>query len=125
MNAIDAYIKQFPKEVQTILQQVRGTIRSVSPHAEETMSYGIPTFKLNGKNLVHFAAFKKHIGFYPTPSGVVAFKDAFAKYSSSEGSVQFPLDKPVPYSLIKRVVTFRVKEILSQTKSSASKKTKK
>ena len=106
---IDDYIKTFPANVQKILKQVRQTIRKAAPDAEETINYQIPTFKLNG-NLVHFAAFKNHIGFYPAPSGLKAFKKEISKYKSSKGSVQFPIDEPIPLTLIGRIVKYRVKE---------------
>ena len=108
-NTIDEYIAGFPKDVQAILQKIRGIIRKVAPDAEEAIKYQIPTFVLNG-NLVHFAAFQKHIGFYPTPSGIEEFRDELSVYKSAKGSVQFPLDAPVPFSLITKIVKFRVKE---------------
>jgi len=107
---IDEYIKIYPSEVQIILEKVRLTIRKAAPEAVEAISYRMPTFKLNGKNLVHFAAFKNHIGFYPIPSGIEAFKEELSAYKQGKGSVQFPLDKPIPYELISRIVEFRVKE---------------
>ena len=110
---IDAYISGFPKETQKILNEIRATIRKAAPEAEETISYAIPTFKLNG-NLVHFAAFKNHIGFYPAPSGIEAFKKELSAYEGAKGSVQFPLDQPMPLSLISRIVKFRVKENLGR-----------
>jgi uncharacterized protein YdhG (YjbR/CyaY superfamily) len=110
---IDAYIAGFPPEVQAILQEVRRTIRMAAPQAKETINYQIPTFTLEG-NLVHFAGFKKHIGFYPTPSGIEKFKDELAGYESAKGSVQFPLDQPMPYDLISRIVAFRVEENLEK-----------
>lgn len=106
---IDQYIAAFPGEVQTLLRQMRDTIRKAAPEAEETISYAIPTFKLKG-NLVHFAAFKKHIGFYPGPSGIEAFKKEFSAYEGAKGSVQFPFDEPLPLTLVTKVVKFRVKE---------------
>lgn len=106
---VDEYIAGFPREVQEILQQIRTTIKQVAPDAEEAIKYGIPTFVLNG-NLVHFAAFKHHVGFYPTPSGIEAFKDELARYQSAKGSVQFPIDEPMPLRLIEEIVRFRVKE---------------
>ena len=106
---IDEYIAGFPPEIQEILQKIRMKIRRAAPGAEEAMSYRIPTFKLNG-NLVHFAAFKKHIGFYPTPSGIEEFKAELSGYVWAKGSVQFPLDKPIPFDLITRIVKFRVQE---------------
>jgi uncharacterized protein YdhG (YjbR/CyaY superfamily) len=108
-KTIDEYIKTFPEEVQSILEKMRQTIREAAPEAEETISYQIPTFKLNG-NLVHFAAYKNHIGFYPTPSGIEAFKKELSLYKGAKGSVQFPIDKPVPYDLVKKIVIFRVNE---------------
>ncbi len=112
---IDAYTAGFPKEVQAILEQVRATIKMAAPDAEEAISYGIPTFRLHKTNLVHFAAFKNHIGFYPTPTGSEAFKDDFAGYKTGKGSVQFPLDQPMPLDLIVKIVDFRIREILEKT----------
>jgi uncharacterized protein YdhG (YjbR/CyaY superfamily) len=106
---IDQYIAGFPMDIQKILQKIRATIRKAAPKAEETISYAIPTFRMN-KNLVHFAAFKYHIGFYPTPSGISKFKKELTAYKSAKGSVQFPLNKPIPLGLIARIVKFRVKE---------------
>jgi uncharacterized protein YdhG (YjbR/CyaY superfamily) len=106
---IDEYIAGFAPDVQAILAKMRATIRKAAPDAEEAMRYGIPTYRLNG-NLVHFAGFKKHIGFYPTPSGIEKFKRELALYESSKGAVQFPLDKRIPYGLVSRIVKFRVKE---------------
>ena len=108
-KTVDGYIKTFPKDVQGILRKMRLTIRRAAPEAVEAVSYQIPTFKLNG-NLVWFAAFKKHIGFYPTTSGIKAFKKELSAYKGAKGSVQFPLDKPIPYDLVKRIVIFRVDE---------------
>lgn len=106
---IDEYIAGFPASVQKILMEIRSTIRAAAPDATEAIKYQLPTFVLNG-NLVHFAAFDKHIGFYPTPSGIAAFEDELSEYHSAKGSVQFPLDRPVPYQLIRKIVEFRVKE---------------
>jgi len=108
-RTIDEYIGIYPKNVQEILQKLRQTIRKAVPKAEEAISYQIPTFKLNG-NLVHFAAFKNHVGFYPTPSAIKAFKKELSSYKGAKGSVQFPLDKPFPYDLVRKIVIFRVKE---------------
>ena len=108
-QTIDAYIAGFPEDVQAILQQVRRTIHDAAPEATEAISYQMPTFKLHG-NLVHFGAFKSHIGFYPVPSGMEAFKDELAGYKQGKGSVQFPLNKPMPLDLIRRMVEFRVQE---------------
>ncbi|MBK7218785.1 MAG: DUF1801 domain-containing protein [Candidatus Promineofilum sp.] len=108
-QTIDAYIAGYPEEVQAILQLIRRTIHETAPEATEAISYGMPTFKLHG-NLVHFGAFKSHIGFYPVPSGMEAFKDELAAYKQGKGSVQFPLNKPMPLDLIRRMVEFRVQE---------------
>ena len=115
---IDEYIAGFPRDVQKTLQQIRATIRRAAPGAEEAIKYQIPTFILNG-NLVHFAAFRSHVGFYPTPSGIGAFKDELFPYESAKGSVQFPLDQPMPLGLIEKIVKFRVKE--ARAKSTAQK----
>lgn len=114
MNAppktIDEYIAAFPERTQLLLQQVRQTIRSVAPEAEETIKYAIPTFTLQG-NLVQFAGYKNHIGFYPTPNGIEEFEDELAPYKRAKGSVQFPVDAPLPLSLIERITKFRVHEV--------------
>jgi uncharacterized protein YdhG (YjbR/CyaY superfamily) len=112
---IDEYVAAFPKEVQTILEKLRATIKKAAPEAKETINYAIPTFTLEG-NLVHFAAFKNHIGFYPAPSGIEAFKKELSVYEGAKGSVQFPMDKPLPLSLVTRIVKFRVKENLEKAK---------
>ena len=114
---IDEYIKEFPMEVQDRMQKIRKTIKEAAPDAQEKISYAMPTFVLKGNNLVHFAAYKKHIGFYPTPSGIEKFKDKISAYEWSKGAVQFPLDKQVPYDLIREIVAFRVKENLENSKS--------
>jgi len=108
---IDAYIAAFPNDVREKLEKVRAAIKRAAKRAEERISYQIPTFFLNG-NLVHFAAFKKHIGFYPGASAIKKFKQQLSDYHSAKGSVQFPLDKPLPLSLIRKIVTFRVTENL-------------
>ena len=108
-KSIDDYISGFPVEVQHLLQQVRVKIKELAPRAEEAISYGIPTFKLNG-NLVHFAAFKNHIGLYPTPSGLEEFEKELSPYKQGKGSVQFPLDKPLPLDLIGKIVAYRVRK---------------
>jgi uncharacterized protein YdhG (YjbR/CyaY superfamily) len=109
-KTIDEYISSFPKSTQTILRSIRKAIQEVAPEATEAISYGMPTFKLNG-NLIHFAAYKHHIGFYPTPSGVEAFKKDLEKYKTSKGAIQFPIDQPIPIDLFKRIVKYRVKEM--------------
>jgi uncharacterized protein YdhG (YjbR/CyaY superfamily) len=116
---IDEYIAGFPRDVQESLQQIRTTIRKAAPDAEEAIKYRMPTFVLNG-NLVHFAAFKNHIGFYPTPSGIEEFRDELSRYESAKGSVQFPIDEPMPLRLIEKIVKFRVRE--AQAKSTAKKR---
>ena len=118
---IDKFIAAYPEEVQAVLNKVRATIRAAAPGAEETINYGIPTFTLNG-NLVHFSAFKTHIGFYPTPSGVEKFKKELSKYEGAKGSVKFPLDQPIPYELIEKIVKFRVKENLAKAEAKKKKK---
>ena len=110
---IDEYIAGFPDDIQEILQEIRMTIRQAAPEAKEAIKYRMPTLVLNG-NLVHFAAFKNHIGFYPAPTGIEAFQDELSSYKGGRGSVQFPLDQPIPYDLIRRIVEFRVKESLER-----------
>lgn len=110
---IDEYIEGFPKDVQKILEKIRMTIRKAAPAAEETIKYQIPTFTMKG-NLVHFAAYKKHVGFYPAPKGIEKFKKEVSMYESGKGTLQFPLDKPIPYDLITRIVKFRVQEQLKK-----------
>lgn len=106
---IDEYISQFPRDTQIFLMQIRLTIKKIAPNAVEIIKYRMPTFYLNG-NLVHFAAFKNHIGFYPTPSAINAFQKELAVYKSSKGAVQFPINKPLPLQLISKMVKFRVNE---------------
>lgn len=107
---IDDYIAGFPEEVQKILKKVRTTIRQTAPEAEETISYQIPTFKLNGTYLIYFAGFKNHISLYPAPRGAEEFKKELSAYEGGKGTVQFPLDQPIPYDLIKRIVKFKIQE---------------
>ena len=120
-SSIDEYIARFPPDVQVVLKQVRTTIREAAPDAEEAIRYQIPTFVQN-ETLVHFAAFRNHIGFYPTPSGIAKFKDELSLYEGAKGSVRFPIDKPMPLRLIARIVAFRVME--AQVKATARKKRK-
>ncbi len=117
-SSIDEYILQFPENVQAILVKIRAVIKDAAPLAEEKISYQMPTFYMH-KNLVHFAAYKHHIGFYPTPAGIEAFKDEISGYKWAKGSVQFPIDKPIPYELIKRMVEFRVRQ---ETKEASAKR---
>jgi uncharacterized protein YdhG (YjbR/CyaY superfamily) len=107
---VDEYIKGFPKNVQKILEQVRATIKEKAPEAVESISYGMPGYKTHGKPLVYFAGYEKHVGFYATPSGHEEFAAELSKFKQGKGSVQFPLDKPIPFDLIKRIVEYRVKE---------------
>jgi uncharacterized protein YdhG (YjbR/CyaY superfamily) len=109
VTTIDEYIQGFPADVKAILSELRSTIRQAAPQAVEKISYRIPTFYLNG-NLVHFAAFERHIGFYPGPTGIAQFQEDLKKYKSAKGSVQFPLDQPLPLQLIAAIVKFRVSE---------------
>lgn len=125
-KTIDEYINTFPPDVQRILNELRQTIKAAAPQAEETINYQIPTFTLHG-NLVHFAALKNHIGFYPTPSGMEAFKKELSGYKGAKGSVQFPLDQPLPLPLIRKIVEYRVKENIErkQKKKASSKRNSK
>jgi uncharacterized protein YdhG (YjbR/CyaY superfamily) len=107
---IDAYISEFPPETQVVLEEIRALIRKTAPSASETISYAIPTFDLNGKHLVHFAGYTRHVGFYPTSSGIREFKKEISGYKTSTGAVQFPLGQPLPTDLIRRMVEFRVQE---------------
>jgi uncharacterized protein YdhG (YjbR/CyaY superfamily) len=114
-KTIDEYIATFPAEVQVILQKIRSIIHAAAPEAEEVISYSMPAFKQNGI-LVYFAAFKDHIGFFPTASGVAAFQKELAVYDTSKGTVRFPLDKPIPYALVTKIVKFRVQDNLNKGK---------
>jgi len=113
-RTIDEYITQFPKNIRHVLEELRRAIKESAPEAEETISYGMPTFKLNGKALVYFAAWKEHVGFYPIPSAIETFKKELAPFKKAKGSVQFQYDKPLPFDLVKKIVKFRVKENESQ-----------
>src|SRR5512145_2876576 len=112
-QSIDDYIATFPAEIQTILQTLRDTIKAAAPEASEKISYQMPTFAFNG-NLVHFAAFKNHIGFYPAPTGIEQFAEELARYEGSKGAIRFPIDQPLPLDLITRIVKFRVQENLKK-----------
>jgi uncharacterized protein YdhG (YjbR/CyaY superfamily) len=114
-KSIDEYIRSFPEHIQKKLLELREIIREQAPQAQEKISYQMPTFFLNG-NLVHFAAFSKHIGFYPTPSGISAFQSQLAQYKNAKGSVQFPIEDPLPIELIKEIVKFRVTENMKKKK---------
>ena len=119
-KSIDEYFVSFPTEIQKLLQQVRTALKKAAPDAEEAIKYAMPAFVYKG-NLVFFAAYKKHIGFYPTPSGIIAFKKDLAAYQTSKGVVQFPLDKPMPVGLITKIVKYRVKENSEKAKAQAKK----
>ena len=108
---VDEYISRFPKDVRERLEKIRETIKEAAPDSVETISYGIPTYR-QGTNLAHFAGYKKHIGFYPTPSGIDAFREELSIYEVSKGTVKFPHDKSIPYDLLKRIVEHRVNEII-------------
>ena len=112
---IDDYIESFPIDVQNILQKIRQTIQKAAPQATDAISYQIPTFKLNGKAFIHFAAYKKHIGMYPAPRGIEEFEQDLLEYGSGKGTLQFQLDKLIPYDLVIRIVKFRVKSDLEKT----------
>ena len=120
-SSIDEYIATFPEAVQKILEELRATIKNAAPEAEEKISYQMPTFFLQG-NLVHFAAYKNHIGFYPTPSGIQAFEHELSIYKGAKGSVQFPIDKSLPLELISRIVRFRVSENRKKAELKSSKR---
>jgi len=120
-TSIDEYIATFPAEIQKMLEELRATIQAAAPDAEEKISYQMPTFFLKG-NVVHFAAFKNHIGLYPAPRGIEAFKDELSKYKGAKGSVQFPIDKPLPLKLIGRIVKFRVAENLKKAAERSGKR---
>jgi len=113
MKDIDEYIASFPKDVQEILEKIRTTIRAAAPDAEEAIKYQIPTFVLKG-NLIHFAAFKNHIGLYPAPRAIEEFKEELSDYEGAKGTVRFPLDQPIPFDLISRIVKFRVQDNLER-----------
>jgi uncharacterized protein YdhG (YjbR/CyaY superfamily) len=122
-TTIDEYILQFPPEVQEILANLRNVIKESAPEAVEKISYQMPTFALHG-NLVHFAAYQKHIGFYPAASGIAAFTDKLLEYKTSKGAVQFPINKPLPYELIREIVRFRIDENIKRAEEKLKKKMK-
>lgn len=123
IQSIDEYIAQQAPEVQELLQSIRKVIKEAAPEAKEKISYAIPTFEQHG-NLVHFAAFKKHIGFYPTPGGITAFDAELKEYPQSKGGVQFPYQKPIPYDLIRRIVEYRVQSNIELAQAKMLKKKK-
>ena len=113
-ETIDEYIAAFPRNVQDILEELRRVIRESAPESEETISYGIPTFDFNGRHLVHFAAYRNHVGFYPTSSGIAHFKKELSRYELSRGTVRFPINEPIPFDLVKKIVKHRVEENLKK-----------
>jgi uncharacterized protein YdhG (YjbR/CyaY superfamily) len=115
-RSIDEYVDGFPADTQRVLAEMRALIRAAAPGATETISYAIPTFDLEGRHLVHFAGYARHVGFYPTASGIEAFSDELGRYRSAKGSVQFPLGQPLPADLIRRIVEFRVREVTGRTR---------
>jgi uncharacterized protein YdhG (YjbR/CyaY superfamily) len=118
---IDEYMADFPKDVQVILEKIRRTIKRAAPKAEETISYKMPSFNLYGQYLIYFAAYKKHIGLYPVPAGDAEFNEEVSKYQAGKGTLQFPLDKPMPYKLISKIVKARAKEIAAKLSATGKK----
>ena len=115
---IDEYLENQPKQIQEILMSIVDVLRKELPEAKETLSYGIPTFDYDGKHVVHVAGFKKHIGFFPTPDAITAFQGQLSMYKTSKGTIQFPLDKPIPYELIQKITRFRYDTIKHNIKKS-------
>ncbi len=115
-TTIDEYVAEFEPETREVLEQLRALIAGLAPEATETIAYAIPTFDLLGKHLVHFAGYAKHVGLYPTPSGMTAFQEELAPYRSGKGSVQFPLGEPLPIDLIRSIVEFRIEEVTRAAK---------
>ena len=115
MENVDAYISTFPEQIQVVLSQIRAIIKEKAPQAVESITYGMPAYKTNGKPLVYFAGYKKHIGFYATPTGHSEFKKELSKFKQGKGSVRFPIDKPIPFDLIGQIVEFRVYENMEKT----------
>jgi len=116
-KTVDEYLSAFPKNIREIIEELRDTIKQAAPQAEELISYNIPAFRLNGMNLVYYAAYKKHVSIYPAPRGNEAFKKILSVYKGGKGTVQFPLDKPIPFDLITKIVKFKVKENLEKAKA--------
>jgi uncharacterized protein YdhG (YjbR/CyaY superfamily) len=116
LKTIDEYIESFPQNVQSVLEKLRATVQEIAPEALESISYDMPTFKLNGKRLVYFSAWKNHIGFYSIPEGNDTFRKELSPYEGEKGSLRFPLEKPIPYDLVKKIVMFRMKEIQDEKK---------
>jgi uncharacterized protein YdhG (YjbR/CyaY superfamily) len=120
-KSVDGYIAGFPAEVQSLLEKIRETIRKALPQAQEKISYQIPTFTLKGKYVIYFAAFKNHVSLYPAPRGSAKFKKELSRYEGGKGTVRFPLDKPIPFGLITRIVKFRAQETLARAKAKVTK----
>jgi uncharacterized protein YdhG (YjbR/CyaY superfamily) len=120
-KTVDEYIKSYPKDIQWLLEQIRTIIKGIAPDTDESICYGMPAYKLNGKPLVYFAVFKNHIGFFATPTGHLESAKELSKYKHGKGSVQFPLNEPMPFDLISKIVKFRVKENLNQIKNKRKK----
>jgi uncharacterized protein YdhG (YjbR/CyaY superfamily) len=120
-KSVDGYIAGFPAEVQSLLEKIRETIRKALPQAQEKISYQIPTFTLKGKYVIYFAAFKNHVSLYPGPRGSAKFKKELSRYEGGKGTVRFPLDKPIPFGLITRIVKFRAQETLARAKAKVTK----
>lgn len=116
-STIDDYIAAFPEDVRALLEQIRAAIREAAPDAQETMSYRMPAFKLRGRDLAYFAAYKKHIGLYPAPTGHAEFQEAVEVYGAGKGTLRFPLDQPIPLELVRRIVRFRAKEIADRAEA--------
>jgi len=123
-ESVDGYIASFPPGVQSRLKKMRGAIRAAAPTARETISYGMPAFRLNGP-LVYFAAFRDHISFFPTSSGIIMFQEELSTYETSKATVRFPMDEPIPFDLVKRIVEYRVKENLGRGKGTACRRPQK
>jgi uncharacterized protein YdhG (YjbR/CyaY superfamily) len=119
-KTIDEYIAGFPQHIREILEQIRSTIRAAAPDAQETISYQMPTFTLNSRYLIYFAAYKKHIGLYPAPIGDPAFDADLSLYQAGKGTLRFPLDKPIPFDLIGKIVKFRIQEISTKAEAQRS-----
>ena len=116
-TTVDEYISSFPKDVQKILENIRSTIKTIAPDAQEKISYQIAAFELNGRNLIHFAGWKKHISLYPIPAGDEAFDEEVSRYADGKGTIKFPLNKPIPMKLVRRVIKLHLEENLKKTKS--------
>jgi uncharacterized protein YdhG (YjbR/CyaY superfamily) len=110
-DSVEDYIESFPKKIQDLLNKMRKTILEVIPDAEETFRYGMPTYRMFDTNLIHFAAMKNHVGFYPTPFPIVKFKKELKRFVTTKGAIQFPFDKEIPFSLVNKIIKFRIEEV--------------